>query len=311
MYTPREIVEWSAYRSARALLGALPLPTAQRVAAAGARRIFARGGKRVRYVLANLRVAFPELSEAERYEIGRESYVHFAWNLIDVARSARWTGADLLARVEVEGREHLDAALAPGRGAIAVMAHLGSFEVAMRVAPALGIPLTVIGRPLTNRLLRRDMLAQRTSTGAELILHRNVAPQMLRALRQGRVIAALNDQYTRRSRGVFVPFFGVRASTSPGPAVIALRAGVQIVPAACLRIGPDRHRLVIRPALEPPDTGDRTKDAELLTARANAALEALIRSQPAQWMWSHRRFRHSPDLAQDPYGEDAGASDAD
>jgi KDO2-lipid IV(A) lauroyltransferase len=304
VYTPREIAEWSAYRAARALLGAVPLPRAQRIGASAARRIFDRGGKRVGYVLANLRIAYPALSEPQRREIGRESYVHFAWNLIDVARSARWTAADLLARVEVEGREHLDAVLAQGRGAVAVMAHLGSFEVAMRVAPALGIPLTVIGRPLTNRLLRRDMRAQRTSTGADLILHRNVAPQMLRALKQGRVVVALNDQYTRRSRGVFVPFFGVRASTSPGPALIALRAGARIVPAACVRIGPDRHRVLIRPPLEPPETGDRTKDAELLTARANEALEAFVRAYPEQWMWSHRRFRHSPDLADDPYGED-------
>jgi KDO2-lipid IV(A) lauroyltransferase len=164
VYTPREIAEWSAYRAARALLGSVPLARAQRIGAAAARRVFDRGGKRVDYVLANLRIAYPELAESQRREIGRESYVHFAWNLIDVARSARWTEADLLARVEVEGREHIDAALAPGRGAIAVMAHLGSFEVAMRVAPALGYPVTVIGRPLGNRLLRRDMRAQRTST---------------------------------------------------------------------------------------------------------------------------------------------------
>ena len=101
---------------------------------------------------------------------------------------------------------------------------------------------------------------------------------------------------------MFVPFFGVRASTSPGPALIALRAGVRVIPAACFRIGPDRHRMVIRPPLPLPETGDRAKDVELLTARANEALEAFVRAHPEQWMWSHRRFRHSPDLARDPYG---------
>ena len=301
MYTPRELAEYAAFRSAMAALRALPLPQAQRIAAAGARRIFDLGGKRVGYVLANLRIAFPELPEAERRAIGRESFVHFAWQLIDVARGASWGAAELLARVEVEGREHVDAALAKGHGALALTLHLGSFEVAIRIVPVLGLPLTVIGRPLTNRLLRRDIRAQRTSTGAELLLHRNVAPQMLRALHKGRIVAALNDQYKRRSQGIFVPFFGVRASTSPGPALIALRAGAPIVPAACVRIGPDRHRLVIRPPLELPNTGDRRKDAELLTARGNAALEAFIREHPEQWMWSHRRFRHSPDLPADPY----------
>jgi len=302
VYTPRELAEYAAFRSAMVALCALPLSSAQRTAASAARRIFDLGGKRVAYVLANLRIAYPNLPEAERYAIGRESYVQFAWNLIDVARGARWGRAELIERVEIDGREHIDAALAMGRGAVGLTLHLGSFEVAIRIAPAAGLPLTVIGRPLTNRLLRRDMLAQRTSTGAELILHRNVAPQMLRALRKGRIVAALNDQYTRRSRGVLVPFFGVRVSTSPGPAMIALRAGAPILPAACVRVGPDRHRLVIRPALEFPETGDRRKDAELLTARCNAALEAFIREHPEQWMWSHRRFRHSPDLPADPYG---------
>jgi KDO2-lipid IV(A) lauroyltransferase len=60
--------------------------------------------------------------------------------------------------------------------------------------------------------------------------------------------------------------------------------------------------MVIRPPLESPDTGDRRKDAEILTARANEALGEIIRAHPEQWMWSHRRFRHSPDLPGDPYG---------
>ena len=301
VYTPRELAEYAAFRSAMAALRALPLARAQGIGAAAARRIFDLGGKRVAYVLANLRIAFPERSEAERREIGRESYVQFAWNLIDVARSARWGPEDLISRVEIEGREHIDAACAKGHGAIGLTLHLGSFEMVMRFAPAIGLPITVIGRPLANRLLRRDMHAQRTSTGAELLQHRNVAPQMLRALRNGRIVVALNDQYKRRSQGVFVPFFGVRVSTSPGPAMIALRAGSPILPAAFVRIGPDRHRMVVRPPLELPESGDRRKDAELLTARGNAALEAFVREHPEQWMWSHRRFRYSPDLPEDPY----------
>ncbi|MEX2204974.1 MAG: lysophospholipid acyltransferase family protein [Myxococcota bacterium] len=302
MYSPRELAEYAAFRSAIVALRALPLPQAQRIAAALARRLFGLGGKRVGYVLANLRIAFPELAESERRAIGRESYVQLAWQLIDVARAAGWGPRELIERVEVEGREHVDAALEKGHGVVGLTAHLGSFEFAMRIAPAIGLPITVIGRPLTNRLLRRDMHAQRTSTGSELLLHRNVAPQMLRALHQGRVVVALNDQYKRRSQGVFVPFFGVRVSTSPGPALIALRAGAPIIPAACVRIGPDRHRLVMRSPLATPDTGDRRKDVEMLTAQGNAAIEVFIRERPEQWMWSQRRFRHSPDLAADPYG---------
>jgi KDO2-lipid IV(A) lauroyltransferase len=302
MYTPRELAEYAAFRSAVAALGRLPLPLAQSAGARIAHALFDLGGKRVGYVLANLRVAYPDLSEAARRAIGRESYVNLAWMLIDVARGAHWTAEDVAARVEVVGIENGHAAMVKGRGAVALSLHQGSFELAMRAMPTVGIPITVIGRPLGNRLLRDEIKRQRESTGSELLAHRNILPELIRVLRKGRAIAALNDQYARRSRGVFVPFLGVRASTSLGPALLAVRTGAPLVPARCIRVGPDRHRLEILPALETPDTGDRRKDAELLTARGNAALEEFIRACPEQWMWSHRRFRHSPDLPGDPYG---------
>jgi lauroyl/myristoyl acyltransferase len=148
----------------------------------------------VGYVLANLRLAFPELSEAERHAIGRESYVQLAWQLIDVARAASWGARELLERVEVVGREHIDAALEKGHGAVGLTAHLGSFEFAMRIGPAIGLPITVIGRPLTNRLLRRDM---QTSTGAELLRERRTA-DAARAAR--RVVVALEASKRRPGR---------------------------------------------------------------------------------------------------------------
>ena len=302
MYTPRELAEYAAFKSAVTALRALPLPLAQKAGARIARSLFDLGGKRIDYVMTNLRVAYPDLSEDARRAIGRESYVNLAWMLIDVARGSNWTADDVRERVEVRGLEHGHAALAAGKGAIALSLHQGSFELAMRAMPVVGIPITVIGRPLGNRLLRDEIKRQRESTGSELLAHRNILPELIRVLRKGRAVAALNDQYARRSRGTFVPFLGARASTSLGPALLAVRTGAPLVPANCIRVGPDRHVLTIRPALPTPDTGDRRKDAELLTAHGNAALEEFIRACPEQWMWSHRRFRHSPDLPGDPYG---------
>lgn len=283
-------------------MSAIPLATAQRLAARAARALFDRGGRRIDYVLTNLRIAFPDLPEAERRRIGRESYVHLAWSLLDMARGRSWTAADVRARFDIEGMEIAHSVLGGGKGAAALTLHLGSFELLVRVTPTLGIPLTVVGRPIANRLLRDELWRQRSSTGAEMLMHRNVLPRMLRAAKQGRVVALLMDQYARRSRGVFVPFLGVRASTSLGGALLAMRAGVPIVPTYSMRVGPDHHLMVIRPPLETPDTGDVRKDAELLTTRVNDAYGEIIRAHPEQWMWSHRRFRHSPDLPGDPYG---------
>ncbi len=73
------------------------------------------------------------------------------------------------------------------------------------------------------------------------------------------------------------------------------------MPIYVTRVAPDRHRVVFLPALEAPATGDRKRDIEQATARYNAVLERLIREHPEQWMWAHRRFRHSPDLPDPTY----------
>ncbi len=154
---------------------------------------------------------------------------------------------------------------------------------------------------MRNALLYRHVGAQRTRTGGTLISRRKAAPGILRALRKGAAVGVLNDQYSRRTRGVFVPFFGVRCSTSAGIATLALRTGSPVLPAYTLRDGPDHHLLTILPPLETPQTGDRKRDIEVATAHYNEALEAIIRKHPEQWMWGHRRFRHSPDLPGNPY----------
>jgi KDO2-lipid IV(A) lauroyltransferase len=100
---------------------------------------------------------------------------------------------------------------------------------------------------------------------------------------------------------VFVPLFGVRCSTSAGVATLALRTGAAVLPCYVLRAGPDRHRGIFAPELEVPVSGDLQQDIKVATAHYNAALEKIIRANPEQWMWGHRRFRHSPDLKSDPY----------
>ena len=99
------------------------------------------------------------------------------------------------------------------------------------------------------------------------------------------------------------PFFGVRCFTASGVELLALRSGAPVLPFFSVREGPDRHRCVVLPALELERSGDLRVDVRRATARMNRALEDIIRAHPEQWMWSHRRFRRSPDLPAGFYAE--------
>ena len=118
---------------------------------------------------------------------------------------------------------------------------------------------------------------------------------------KNRAVAVLNDQYAHRTGGIFVPFFGVRASTSPGVAMLALRSGAAVLPCYAVRDGPDHHTVHFAPGLDFEQSERRERDVAAATAVCNAALEQIIRRYPEQYLWGNRRFRKSPDLPRDPY----------
>lgn len=299
--TLRNRVEFLILVLVRRLVWVVPTRIAHAFGTRVARLVFAARGERVGYALKNLRIAFPELSEGSRREIGRRSYENFARNLIDVARSQVWSEAEFRSRIEIVGLEHLLAARAQGKGVLALTLHLGNFELAPRALGVAGVPVSSVARRLRNPLLYAYLAAGRRTAGAELIDRKKGAPSILRALRQGRTVGLLIDQYSSRARGVFVPLFGVRCSTSAGLATLALRTGAPVVPFYMLRDGPDHHRAVVLSALEFLPSGQRKHDIEALTTLCNEVLEDLIRHYPEQWMWAHRRFRHSPDLPEPVY----------
>ena len=287
--------------AAASVVDRVPLSRVQSLAARIARRIFDHGGRSVEIALANLRIAFPEASEAERREIGRESFVHFGWNLIDVLRAQRWSREDYASRLGLEGLEHIEPWNREQRGIIGLSLHLGNFEFISAATALSGIRGAIVARRMSNARIYARIAEQRVRFGHQLIDNKNAVRSVLRALGDGRLVGFLNDQYSRRGSRVFVPLFGARCATSTGVALLALRTGAPVIPVYSVREAPDRHVVRFEPALEFDPSGDRRRDIESLTAGCNAAIEPIIRRYPEQYMWGHRRFRYSPDLDRNPY----------
>ncbi len=299
----RDRIEYAIFVLLSALVRWAPPPLTRAFASGIARAVFRFGGRSVRDTMDNLLVAYPELPLGERREIARASFVNFAWNAVDIPRTADWDEQDMAEHVTLNGLENLERARAKGRGVLILCLHLGNFELAIRAVNAAGLKATVLGRPLRNPLIYEKIRASRTSFGGQLLDRDNAAPQMLRLLHKNGVIGVLMDQYVSPSNGMFVPFFGVRASTSPGVAILALRTGAAVLAGYTWRVGLDHHSVQFLPELDVPVTGNRAKDIEVATAAYNEELEQIIRQHPGQWMWGHRRFRHSPDLVDPAYAK--------
>jgi KDO2-lipid IV(A) lauroyltransferase len=285
------------------------------------------GLPRTRRVREQLSRAFPEIPEAERERWVGGVFEHFGRSLAELILLRGRHRETLLARVEVQGLDHLEAAEAQSAtgGVLLVSAHYGNWELGgVRVA-SLGVRLSAVFRGLARPVLDTALKEIRSAPGDPWVDYQPIRMGraglgVVRALKGGRKILVLLDQDAHREPGFFVSFFGRPARVRTGPLRLARRRGIPIVPVFIRRDAETgRHRIRIHPALlqdESPaaalDAGveesgrtnpGRASDPAWLAAtaqRITALIEAEIREDPTQWIWTHRRWRSQPHPSETP-----------
>jgi len=242
--------------------------------------------------LEHLRIAFPgEMSERRRRQIARRSFEHLALNAVELAQGRR-IRSKLDALVTVVGQEHLDKALSLGQGVLWITGHLGNWELLAWYWAHKGYKLRVVAREVYDPRLNRLLMRFREEAGVPVILRDSPSAgrEILKALKRKECLAMLIDQDTR-VKGVMADFFGRKANTPAGPALLAVRQAVPVVAGFVHRISDCKHEIVISPPVEVIRTGDLEEDVRLNTERFNRILEGYIRAYPEQWVWMHRRWR--------------------
>jgi len=241
--------------------------------------------------LENLTRAFPERPAPELARVGRDSFRHLGMNFVESCVFYFRPPARLLSRVSIEGLSHFEAADAQGRGMLLLTAHYGNWELLAASHALARFPLSVVMRPLDSPAFEPILERFRLRSGVELITKRRALTDIVDALRRRRMVGILLDQNASRREGVFVPFFGVPASTSKGMALIALRTGAPVLPVFIRRRPDGRHVVHAGAPVPVPSDGD----VVAFTRAFNEAIEAAIRRAPEQWFWLHRRWKTRPE----------------
>jgi len=196
--------------------------------------------------------------------------------------------------VGIEGLDHAQPLLDEKKPFLVVTGHFGNWEM-LGAYFGSRLNLSVLAKPMHNRAVDEELCAHRLRHGLEILTstEKTVARDILRAVRSERTVCFVADQDARRS-GIFVPFLGRPASTFAGPALMAMRLKMPLVPTFLLRLGPGRHRVVVRPPLYPPDGLPLDEAVAHLTMAHVKELEDMIRLTPSQYFWFHRRWKTAP-----------------
>jgi len=216
------------------------------------------------------------LEGAARKAAVREAFASYARYWMESLRLPSLSPEEVDARFTIEGLEHIRAALDAGTGAILALPHVGGWEVGGSWLARQGVPLTAVVEALKPPELFSWFSDLRRSQGFNVIpLTKSAGISVVRALRANRIVALVSDRDIAGG-GVEVEFFGERTTLPAGPAALAARLGVPLLPTAVYFKG-DGHHAVVRPPLS--TEGDATTITQALAHQ----LEDLIRAAPEQW----------------------------
>jgi KDO2-lipid IV(A) lauroyltransferase len=261
--------------------------------------------------LENLRRAFPGESPGTLQAIAVGAYRGYGRALLEMLWSGGATQDQLRATMTLENPEVPLEALARGKGLILLSGHFGAWEfIVTSMSLRLGHPVTAIAQPQRNTFIDAIISANRNRFGSGTVSMHHSVREVLRLLREGRIVGMLGDQ-SGPKESVFIDFFGRPAATHRGAAAFSLKSGAPIVMFFFVRQPDGTYRAVYEEVDRTGLNGSPEENIIELTRRHTAVLERYIRRYPDHWLWMHKRWKHTPpsgpprETAPEPAREDA------
>lgn len=274
------------------LLHWLPLPVLGRIGKGVGSVLFLVMGSRRRIALRNLELCMPELDEAARRRITLEHFQGYARSVLE--RAILWWAPQARLRRLIRVEPAVPTALAAEKPTIFLCPHFVCLEVAGVAITMEGPACSIYSRQrneVFDEALRKGRLRFTPDERNLMARDAGIKP-IIRAMRGGRPFLMLPDMDFGARESIFVPFFGVPAATLTAPARLAMATDGQVIP-VITRFLPDYQGW--RVIFYPPWDDYPGEDIEAATMRMNAFIEERVREAPAEYFWSHKRFKTRPE----------------
>lgn len=246
--------------------------------------------------LEHLRASYRgTLGEAEIERIARRSFEHWAMFAVEFLCAFRlfdeWKWHRYIDPVDLQESFLV---MMEKKGAILLTGHYGNFELSAYLLAAVGFDVVAVMRPLDNEYLNEFVVGTRGARGLRLLAKKGVSGDAEEILRRGGAIGFVADQDAGR-KGVFVDFFGRKASTYKSIALLAMATESPIIVGYVRRVGLGfRYEARVERIIRPAEWRDQADPVRWITQEYTAAIESFVRRAPEQYLWLHRRWKSRP-----------------
>ena len=234
----------------------------------------------------NLRIAFPDISDAKLEELMRAQWDNCGRTFAEFPALHRLKAFSPNSQITVDGLEKLKA----HNPAVLFTGHFANWEIMALIMTQAGLPVQITYRKINNPYIDRRVRKKRQAYGTKLLVQKSGvkgARQLIDAIERAESVALLTDQ--KFNEGLSLPFFSQDAMTATGAVRLALKTKRPLIPLSLTRNGANFH-MTIHDPVDLVTSENKVQDTENGVKQVNQFLETIIRAHPEQWFWVHRRW---------------------
>ena len=237
--------------------------------------------KRKETALKNIKIAFPNKSEAQINQILKNCYQFFTYNFIQFMAFPLKTDS---IKIEIIGKDFLDDALKYKKGVILISGHFGAWEIMGHWFGVNGYPLRGVAQKQKNRGANKFFEKKRQLSGTTQVYRKINIDDLYEILHQQKILGLVSDQDAKK-KGVFVNFFNKKASTHRGASLFHQKTKAPMLYGVCIQCGFNDYRIEIS------QVKPKRVTVEEITQNYTLKLENLIKRYPEQYFWFHKRWK--------------------
>lgn len=242
-----------------------------------------------RYAKANLDLAYGDTISAERKkEIIKNSYKNLVYNLYEFIENQTLDLQGFESKITVENEHFILDALKNKRKIILITAHYGNWEYGNTFIPLKYAPTTMVGRPMNNPYLNKELDATRTKNNTQMLTKKDAGRGLVKALKENRILGLVIDQHNRV--GIDVKFFGHTVKQADSASRLAVKFDAIVLPLFFTMDSFGKYTAKFYEPLEPKNYEGENQILDFTQAQADV-MQKHILNKPDQWFWQHKRFK--------------------
>lgn len=247
---------------------------------------------RKKVVINNLKIAFPENDIHTIKKLSFKVYLSFLITFVEILSIPYLKREEIINAVECSNPELIVEKYHEGKGVILLSSHFGNWEfIAISVAMQINLPFSVVVKPLRNNLVYQWMNRARTRFGNEIVPLGISIRKTYQTLKEKKIVALVADQ-RGPAEGIRVNFFGTMVSVYSGPAALALKTGAPIICGIPVRGKDYKYRTTLVEISQSDLPDNEEEKIREICQRYTSYLEKVIRENPEQWLWMHKRWKY-------------------